>query len=290
MQISMFNEDKLSSEPFMSYRGSKRRVSRTLFRCIPPKVNQMVSPFIGSGGFELYTAASGIKVFAYDRHIGIVRLWQQMLSDAGGVCRKVLEDFPGDVDLLSSMIKTGKVYDVDDDIEFASIAWKIAKFSFNGNFMKNLWMHNSRSVEQIDKKFRSFFNPDVWDKWGNSNLSVEELEWEDTLEKHPNEFLYCDPPYIGLEQYYGVYGEKESFNHVKFSEAMIARDNGWIISYIDNPLLRDLYRDFEIVKMKWHQSAVAAIGKRKGDANDEIIIIKPPAVNPYSMLRTCDAD
>lgn len=281
MQTSLFNEDKLSSTPFMSYRGSKRKICKTLFRCLPTDITQMVCPFIGSGGFELYAAASGIRVFGYDRHEGVTRLWIQMLNDAGRVCRKVLEDFPGDLPKLSNMIKTGEIYRVEDELEFASLAWKISKFAFNGNFMKDLYVRHTSPAEDTDKKYRKFFNPETWDEWGNSNLTVERLLWEDTLEKHPDDFLYCDPPYIGLEQYYGAYSEKETFDHVKFSETMISRSNGWVISYIDNPLLRDLYRDFEIVGIKWLQSS-RNIGNKDPMGNDEILILKPPAKNPFA--------
>lgn len=281
MQMSMFDEQvRLSTEPFMTYRGSKSRVWQTLARSMPSGLTELVSPFVGGGGFELRMAASGIRVHGYDTAVGVVRLWKAMLDDAGAVVREVLKDFPGDRDALKDMILNGTIYNVEDDLEFAALAWKVSRYSFNGDFLKTPWVHNNHDDEYVIKKFGNYFDVEKWSEWGNDNMSVEMQDWQTTLYRHPDAFLYCDPPYVGLENYYGAYGQQSDFDHVKFATSMKQRDNGWVISYIDHPILRDLYDGYEFVDLDWHQSSKNFEGSHD-NRNREVVILKPPATNPH---------
>lgn len=279
MQLTLFGGTKLSSKPFMSYRGSKSGVAKTLMRCLPKGITELVSPFVGGGGFELHAAASGIKVKAYDNHIGLVRLWKSMLKDANAVVLKVLEDFPGDLHELHRLVSSGDIYKIEDDLEFACLALKVGRLSFNGDFLSTSWVCQNFPLDKVKRKFGLSVVKKL-DVWGNDNMSVEFSNWRDTLSKHTDAFLYCDPPYIGLEYNYGKMRRDTDFDHVGFAESMCARHSGWAISYIDNPLLRELYKGYEIVDMKWNQPSLNVVGRKQKD-NNEIVILKPPARNPH---------
>ena len=58
-------------------------------------------------------------------------------------------------------------------------------------------------------------------------------------------FFYCDPPYVGTENYYKncSFGEKE---HKKLREVLGKIQGKFILSYNDNDFIRELYKDFFI--------------------------------------------
>ena len=84
-----------------------------------------------------------------------------------------------------------------------------------------------------------------------ANFSVELLDFHTSIERHPNRFLYLDPPYANGERLYGDKGDMhESFDHVGLAEILTGRSN-WILSYNDCDYIRELYANFERKSLNW---------------------------------------
>ena len=273
-EIDLGNKEKLSRETFLTYMGSKTKVREDLFRALPADLpDRIVSPFIGGGGFELFAASNKIRVLGYDISEHIVRTWNTMLRYPKDVAAHNYRHYPHPKKYLEDIVRD-KTY-IEDDIEHAAAIWAGTKQAYSGMILNGGYFGKPK----VDV---GYFDPDTWSFWGNDYLSVDCLKWEDTLEKHSGEFLFCDPPYVGLERYYHRPPRpKKMFDHEKLAEHLAKWDNGWILTYVEHPSILELYKDFEIIRHNWNQGSVAR--HRDADSTQEIIIVKPPARNPYDV-------
>jgi len=297
--------------PFIRYMGGKQYACKKLATYLPPNLKEMVSPFIGGGSFELYCGSvHDIRVHAYDNLPTLVRHWNIMLTRAGEVMRTANEIFPVKRRILKDLIVNEKLYDAshvlsqpEKDVVFAAIAMCMTRQGFNGYYMKTSYfrgpydpddhdLENPEDAEIVakDAAILARFDPwdeGYWDTWKNDNLSVGLQDWEVTLKKHNNDFLFMDPPYLGLEDYYGQYETKKTqytrrpFNHEYLAECFANHKNGGIVTYQNDPkgVIKSLYKDFEVIETQWHQGSIASQQKHK-DGKKELIILKEPAGRP----------
>ena len=282
---------------FIRYMGGKEYAKKKLFSYVPPEIKVIASPFVGSGAFELYAAAKGIRVHAYDNLPALVRHWNIMLESAGEVIRMANKMFPVKQSILKDLIVSEKIHSTDafpngfpspsHDIIFAALAMCMTRQGFNGYYMKTNYFRDIG--DPVLDRFEPW-DEDYWDNWGNSNISVDVLDWTETLKRHKTDFVFCDPPYLGLEHYYGQYETKETkytqppFDHERLAHELAQHENGAIITYQSDKegVIKSLYRNnFEIIETRWHQ------GSRKSQGTDdatELIILKEPACRPSKRV------
>ena len=285
MNLFELNQDKA----FIRYMGGKQYARKKLASFLPDNLTEMVSPFCGGGSFELYCATQGIKVSAYDNLPALVRHWNIMLERSGDVIRAANKIFPVKAKILKDLVVNEKIHNPkyfpspEKDLAFAAIAMCMTRQGFNGYYMKTSYFRDVDDplLDRFEK-----WDENYWDDWGNNNLTVELQDWETTLKKHYYDFLFCDPPYIGKEDYYGQYETKKTqykqpvFNHEHLAECLRYHKNGWMLTYQDDGkgMLKSLYKHFEIVETRWHQGSIVSQGKRDGAT--EFIILKEPACDP----------
>lgn len=65
------------------------------------------------------------------------------------------------------------------------------------------------------------------------DVVLENLDWSDVLEKYDGEetVFYCDPPYVGKEDYYPVC----DIDHAEFVRVLGELEGDWIVSYAELP-------------------------------------------------------
>ncbi|WP_256948869.1 DNA adenine methylase [Halorubrum ezzemoulense] len=65
------------------------------------------------------------------------------------------------------------------------------------------------------------------------DVVVENLDWADVFEKYDSEdtVFYCDPPYVGYEDYYLV----NTIDHEALVDGLAGLGGDWICSYEDLP-------------------------------------------------------
>ena len=290
MQMSLFSDGKrLSDRAPFPYFGGKSKAKRDILKCYPTDMKELVSPFLGGGSVELLAAARGVRVHAFDKFAPLVRLWQTLLRDAHSVAILNYEVYPYDPAVLKGYVLDGSnAMHIEDDIEFASVAWSMAHQAYGGFFMNGT--HYSADIAKTKPYVRGtstsleFFNPEKWSDWGNDNMTVECQEWEDTLAQYPNTNLYVDPPYVGNERYYGQNKHKDPFDHEGLAKALGNHGGGWVLSYVEHPIVDELYSDFEVVHPRWAQGTISMMGKRGAKSAKEVYIIKEPCINPFTRL------
>lgn len=78
------------------------------------------------------------------------------------------------------------------------------------------------------------------------NVVIEHKDYEDLIKVYdrPTTFFYLDPPYYGTEDMYDVTFEKE--DHLKLKKRLNVIKGMFLLSYNDDPFIRELYKEFKI--------------------------------------------
>ncbi|RLG15979.1 DNA adenine methylase, partial [Candidatus Pacearchaeota archaeon] len=148
---------------------------------------------------------------------------------------------------------------------------------------------NEKRYKRMIKRIRDF---------KTKNLKVECADFQDTIKKYPNDFLYCDPPYyIGKDSkmFKGIYPMRnipvhhKDFPHEVLRDLLKKHKGGFILSYNDCPTIREYYKEFKQFFPSWQYTmgqGEIRIGKNrieKGNGHvkgsHEIIIFCPPRNN-----------
>jgi site-specific DNA-adenine methylase len=85
-----------------------------------------------------------------------------------------------------------------------------------------------------------------------SDVEVYHTDYREIIEKFDgkNVLFYCDVPYYGKEQLYGLPSFDKSF-HVDFMNNMLNIDGKFAISYEDVPFIRELWADKNVRIIKY---------------------------------------
>lgn len=126
------------------------------------------------------------------------------------------------------------------------------------------------------------------------NVYIENLDFKDIINKYDSidSFFYCDSPYIGEEHhYYEVYKFIKQ-DHIDLSEKLKKVQGKWLTSYNDNPIIRELYKDFNIKEVTRFnnidrtKSDIREIAKELLIANYEFPEYKFPLFKGIDLINT----
>ena len=85
----------------------------------------------------------------------------------------------------------------------------------------------------------------AWKHINNLPIQVEQSDFVESLNRHPDIFAYLDPPYYGTEDLY----TQKSFDHIQLRHILSNRE-GWILSYNDCAEIREMYAQYRMVDMQ----------------------------------------
>ena len=79
---------------------------------------------------------------------------------------------------------------------------------------------------------------------------IEHLSAFDLIPKYDSKdtFFYCDPPYTKGAGY--ITASAKDFKHAELKELLSSINGRFLLSYDDSPLIRELYKDFNIVSVE----------------------------------------
>jgi|TARA_R110002110_G_scaffold5302_8_gene27354 DNA adenine methylase len=309
----------------LRYPGGKSRAVKHILPLIPKDCKELCSPFLGGGSLELAVAEEyGAKVYGYDLFKPLVWFWQALLEDpeqlleeiekrrqklieytddpakfeAGdlynkirrgeikGISREEFEDAREIVNSLQTKNKpTGK-----NLFKRAAQYYIVNRSSFSGATTSGGWSWKASWARMTPTTL------DRLRKFKVKNFEVECLDFKEAIEKHPDAFLYCDPPYMlgskawieehvdertgkvipgywtNREVLYGSDGDLHGpFNHQALHEVLSQRSN-WVLSYNNCPAIRDLYKGYEIREAAWSYGMKNVSTKKMGSSSELLII------------------
>lgn len=99
---------------------------------------------------------------------------------------------------------------------------------------------------------------------------IENMSYEKLIKEYDNKeaLFYVDPPYVGTEKYYKTPNGFNMNDHINLADILKNIKGKFVISYNDCEVVRDLYKDFKIKRIKTKYSLNAA---SKRSANELII-------------------
>ena len=248
----------------IGYLGGKKRMWKLIEPLIPTGLTEIACPFAGGAAIELRLAASGIRVHASDNLEPLINFWQQFLADPRKLAAHTTSLIPLDRDYIKEFVKNDIQSTLPND-ERAAYFWIINKVSWCGITLKGIGF-NYTPVHT------NYFEDERWYNWHNPNITFDCLDYADALARHHDKFLYLDPPYVGRENFYGKYGEKVTFDHVDLAARLKAHKAPWLMSYGNDPLIWELYQDYEITTPHLTYTSRALRGSERPEESVEIFI------------------
>lgn len=245
--------------------GGKTHIKRRLLKYVPRDLKHIGSPFFGGGGFEMFLRRlRGIEVRGNDLMFPLVNFWQCLFADARAVADAARLQLPYDREKFNLWREMWEAADfmLSGD-KWAARYWIMHQAgpvsrSFGYSPVKcKLFMDRSRSQIKTLSRFRM------------PGITVEHGHYADFLDDY-KDFVYCDPPYVEAENVY-YFQRGQSFDHHHLAEILKSRESGWILSYNDHPLVRELYAGYEIHDFGVSWNSGTLLGKST-DAREVIIV------------------
>ena len=268
VQLNLFDLPSIPSmRSPLGYPGGKRRLWPYLEPYLPSDLELLVSPFIGGGAIELACTGKGIRIEGYDNFEPLTNFWNHFIQNSENLIDLVIEMYPLTFDLKlyyhNTQLKKGSFDPHGNpltDQQRAAIYFCINKQSFRG------WGLARPPSRCEELKPISFF--DKYKIWQNEYIKVKHSDYVPVIENSNGAFMYCDPPYVEKEYFYGAYENKSTFDHENLSRLLHDTDSKWILSYGDHPLIRELYKGYTIIEPTWKY-----VVRRSNDTKSEELLI-----------------
>ena len=249
-------EYKRYLESPLRYAGGKSLAVGLVIERLPDNLRQIASPFIGGGSIEVACARGlGLDVHAYDVFDVLCSYWKVQLSSPHALARR-LRKFKPNRDTFSAVKKRLERHWREGDklnrFDLAAHYYFNSNTSYGPHFLgwpSDVYLNAERYSKMVDKA-ASFDAP---------GLSVRCADFQDSITRHYDDFLYCDPPYY-LEEgntFCGMYPHRnfpvhhKGFRHDVLRDLLLSHKAGFILSYNDCPVIRDWYSDCRIETPEW---------------------------------------
>ena len=248
----------------LRYPGGKTRAVKHILPLIPKGLDELCSPFFGGGSIEIAYAKENpdCKVQGYDVFEPIVWFWKallenpELLAEETDKLRVLDTDFVLNGEEVRGLLKKDfsrfRTNLGNDSVKFSFInaakVYAINRSSFSGATFSGGYSKRAayaRFTDSSIKRVKDFKVP---------NLSVKLGDYKDSIIRHPNAFLYCDPPYKLDKESNKLYGNKgdthHKFDHEGLYELLKER-KGWVLSYNKCEWVLERYKDYNILDAKW---------------------------------------
>ena len=240
----------------LRYAGGKSLGVGYVLERLPRDTRRLASPFFGGGSVEIACARElGMEVVGYDVFDILVNFWRVQLRNPRAVHRRLREMVPTRETFAAVKCALGDHWRGEGSLDRWDLA---AHYYFNSNtsygphflgWPSDIYLSEPRYTKMIEK-LRRFSAP---------TLSVECLSFEESIPRHRDDFLYCDPPYF-LEDgdtFVGMYPHRNfpihhnGFRHDLLRDLLLDHDAGFILSYNDCETIREWYADCEMSTPEW---------------------------------------
>ena len=241
--------------PLGCYIGGKSRLARAIISRIPAH-SCYIEPFCG-GAWVFFRKSRSDREILNDINGDVINFYEQIRDNLAGFIARTRFCLASRV-LFEKFRREGM--DGLNNLERAFRYWYMLKCSYGGR------MFNPGRKGHPGKKARyePSFSPMVSNFRGRNHNLVFRLEevrgwherlrnvifeaqpWREIIRRRDGaaSFFYIDPPYHGMESYYGPYFRREEFEEMAVLLAGI--QGRFILSINDNAATREIFRAFNI--------------------------------------------
>lgn len=270
MQLNLFPPTTVRS-PFQ-YSGGKCR-ARAVIASHVPRIDTLVSPFLGGGSVELFIAErDNARVFGYDMYAPLVDAWHCVLHELDALIAK-LEDLllwigtPREAELQKINFET--LPKIENRLDRAALlifkcylCWG-SKWS-GRSVRKNIVVDGTRVIEKPSK----ILLDTAWlQRFSAPTFKVGCADFRETLDHHKEEWAYIDPPYVIPNGDY--YVKHQAFPHDELARILWERQR-FVLSYNNCDEVKEFYptHRFRHYNPEWHYG----IGNK--ESNELLIVPK----------------
>lgn len=132
----------------------------------------------------------------------------------------ITDNFAGPDDISRNDVKRAAVFFTLRYMQFG------AKYQSRSGFGRSKVQNGSATFTNAKERLERFIG--CWDDVTIENVSFEKLQ--DSYDSEET-FWYCDPPYIGTEDYY----RESDFSHEEFVDWLLDLEGYWMVSYDEIP-------------------------------------------------------
>lgn len=274
------------------YAGGKSLAVGYIIELFPNNLKKLVSPFFGGGSVEI-TASKylGLKVIGYDIFDVLCNYWNFQIDDPVLLYERLKELKPNKETFEKIRLILNNVWREGLKLDPLTLAvYYVYNFnlSYGPGFMgwsSKIYLDETRYKRMIEK-IRDFDPKD---------LKVECADFQDVIRKHPNDFLYCDPPYFlegDSKMFRGIYPMRNipvhhnGFRHDILSNLLHKHKGGFVLSYNNCTTIKKWYGDFKITSPSWQYTmgqgeTRIGLNRKNGNGNHikkshELLIFSPP--------------
>lgn len=240
-------------DSFIGWVGGKKQLRKEIIKRFPADGVKKYVEVFGGAGWVLFGKEPHEKEIYNDINSELVNLFRMVKSHPDALEQEISltlnsrEEFMRQraqcPEGLTELQRAARMY----YLIRVSYGCKISTFGLNqrdASVMKNL-----REVHQRLK-----------------NVVIENKTFEEVIQQQDSEdtLLYCDPPYYKAERFYDICGapfRKEQ--HILLRDLLGSAKAKFILSYNDNPFIREIYKDFSIEPIERNNNLGVAVGGRK---------------------------
>lgn len=225
----------------MPYIGGKHRMAKEIARRLrQPGIDCLVEVFAGSAAVML-NAGFAKRVYN-DADDSIVNVFR-VIADAQKCA--ALSNY------LRMMPPSRTIFDgcgyppKGEEIERAAKTLYRQVFCFGGKGRSggfSVSVGNRLQIKEVGRYHSIIKRLDWFCEFFHSTL-IESLDYQECVRiygRKPNAVLFCDPPYVGTENYYRA-GNFSAWDHWNLAQMLNDVKSHVVLTYYDDPKLRELY-------------------------------------------------
>lgn len=272
-QVSQFyNPPKC--RPFIKWAGGKWQLLPQISKFIPSYFERYFEPFAGGGAMYFYLSGLGANFSAY-------------LSDLNGELINAYQVLKTSPEKLVAVLryneeayrKGGEEYyyklrgtNSSNKLEKAARFIALNKTCYNGLYRVN-------KAGRFNVPFGRYQKPQICDSKNllnvgkllrYTNVHLQSCDYKKILRyAKKGDFVYFDPPYNPTEFHNSFtsytkqrFGERKQRQLAKIFKQLHKRKSFILLSNSDTPLVRELYRDYSIIKIRANRSINSDASKR----------------------------
>lgn len=241
----------------LRYAGGKSLAVGYIVELLPNNIKRLISPFFGGGSVEIAcNKYLGLKIIGYEIFDILVNYWNMQINKPEALFKKLSKLNP-DAATYKKIKGTLKEYWQKkrklSQLDLATHYYFNHNLSYGPGFLgwpSKIYL-NKKRYHAIIKKVRDF---------SVNNFEVKCASFEEAFKKYPNDFFYCDPPYLlgeDTKMFRGIYPMRNipihhnGFPHEELRDLLKNHKGGFILSYNNCQRIRGWYSKYQQYFPEW---------------------------------------
>lgn len=255
--------------PFLKWAGGKSQLLPHLLRRVPNSYNRYIEPFLGGGA--LFFALQPKSSYLSDCNPELMNCFEIVRSSV----KELIQEL-GNYRYDKEQYYAVRALDRSEDFSGLSPIKRAARLIYlNKTCFNGLYRVNSKG--HFNVPFGAYDDPKILDadnlvlcSLALTKTILKQASFEDVVDiAQPGDFVYFDPPYAPLSDtsdftHYAKDGFTDSAQELLLLVCLKLHQNGvkWMVSNSNVPLIRELYRGFNIEPVAASRSINSKAEKR----------------------------